>query len=85
MAALHKKQDSTHVDVLEFGTEIKSQGLRLDTLEAGMTEHTVLHESAKARLDDLERQVKESSRSPTPTRGPTLPMKNNARLMTCKS
>ena len=68
MATLHQKQDRTHVDVLEFGSEIKNQGLRLDTLELGMKEHTQMHESAKTRLDELERQVQDlknqASRSP---------------------
>ena len=81
MASLHKKQDNTHADVLEFGTEIKNQGLRIDTLEAGMKDHTTMHESAKSRIEALERQVKElqerPSRSPTPTRGPSTPRRNS--------
>ena len=82
MATLHRKQDSTHSDVLEFSSEIKNQGLRLDTLEAGMKEHTDIHESTKARIEVLERQVRElqntSSRSPTPTRGPGTPRRPQA-------
>ena len=81
MATLHQKQDRTHVDVLEFGSEIKNQGLRLDTLELGMKEHAQLHESAKTRLDELERQVQDlknqASRSPTPSRGPQTPRRGS--------
>ena len=84
MATLHQKQDRTHVDVLEFGNEIKNQGLRLDTLELGVKEHTQLHESAKHRLDELERQVRDlrnqPSRSPTPSRGPQTPRRGTSNL-----
>ena len=59
MATLHQKQDRTHVDVLEFGSEIKNHGLRLETLELGMKQHTQMHESAKTRIEELEKQVQD--------------------------
>ena len=82
MATLHQKQDRTHVDVLDFGNEIKNQALRLDTLEIGMRDHTQLHEATKARIDELEKQVsvlqqRQASRSPTPTRGPATPRRQS--------
>ena len=82
MATLHQKQDRTHVDVLDFGNEIKNQALRLDTPEVGMRDHTHLHEVTKARIDELEKQVlilqqRQTSRSPTPTRGPPSPRRQS--------
>ena len=69
MSALHHKQDRSHKDLLDLGTEMQTQKVRVETLEKTARIHNDLHEQSISRISQLEKEVQDLRRSQTPPRG----------------
>ena len=65
-----------HSEIVQFTSEVRRQGERLDAHDSALQDHNKLHEGSMLRITAREKEVQEwraASRSPTPSVAPRSP------------